>query len=41
MPSEKEGYLVSKNFDRFFMAYLLIGGIVLFGVLPLYLFFTQ
>ncbi|MFY0516365.1 hypothetical protein ACOMCU_00850 [Lysinibacillus sp. UGB7] len=30
-----EGYLVSKNFDRFFMAFLLIGGIVLFVVFPL------
>ena len=30
-----EGYLVSKNFDRFFMIFLLIGGIALFGAFPL------
>jgi len=36
MPVKKvEGYLVSKNFDRFFMAFLLIGGLILFVVFPL------
>lgn len=32
---DNEGYLVSKSFDRFFMAFLMIGGILLFVVLPL------
>lgn len=32
---ENDGYLVSKSFDRFFMAFLLIGGILLFVGFPL------
>lgn len=34
---EVEGFLVSKNFDRFFLIFLLIGGIGLFAILPIVL----
>lgn len=32
---EIEGYFVSKNFDRFFLIFILVGGIGLFVVLPI------